>query len=41
MFNFIIESIVAAFCLGGVVGAVVTLHLMHPKKAVDKKAQVL
>lgn len=38
MLNFIIESILVSFCVGGVVGAVVTMHLMNPKKA-EKKAQ--
>lgn len=39
MFSLIIESVIVAFCVGGVMGAVVTMHLMHPKKAAEKKAQ--
>jgi len=39
MFNLIVESIVVAFCVGGVMGAVVTMHLMHPKKAMEKKPE--
>ena len=39
MFNFIVEAIVAAFGVGGVFGAVITMHLMHPKKSVNKKPE--
>ena len=39
MFNLIVESIVVAFCVGGVMGAVVTKQLMHPKKAMEKKPE--
>lgn len=39
MFNFIVEAVVVSFCLGGVVGAVVTMHLVNPRKAMQKKAE--
>lgn len=39
MLDFIIEAVLVSFGVGGVVGAVVTMHLMHPKKAAEKKAE--
>jgi len=39
MFNFVIEAVVVAFSLGGVMGVVLTMHLTNPKKAAEKKAQ--
>lgn len=32
MFSFLMESVVVSFTLGGVIGAVVATHLLHPKK---------
>lgn len=33
MLDLLMESVVISFALGGVVGALVTMHLIHPKKA--------
>jgi hypothetical protein len=33
MISFLTESVVISFSLGGVVGAIVTMHLVHPNKA--------
>jgi len=33
MMSMLMEAVVISFALGGVVGAVVTMHLVHPKKA--------
>lgn len=32
MISFLMESVVISFSLGGVVGALVTMHLVHPNK---------
>ena len=32
MFSFLMESIVISFTLGGVVGAVVAIHFLYPRK---------
>ncbi len=40
MTNLLIETVLVAFCVGGVVGAVITMHLMHHgqrEKAHDDK----
>lgn len=29
MTNMIIEAVVVAFCMGGAIGAIVTMHLQH------------
>jgi hypothetical protein len=36
MISFLMESVVVSFALGGVVGAVVTMHLVRPKKETAK-----
>jgi phosphotransferase system glucose/maltose/N-acetylglucosamine-specific IIC component len=32
MMGFLMESVIVSFALGGIVGAVIAMHLMHPKK---------
>ena len=32
MISFLMESVVISFTLGGIVGAIVTMHLVHPKE---------
>ena len=39
MFGFLVEAVIVAFALGGVLGVVVTLHLSNPKKAAEKASQ--
>lgn len=36
MMSFLMESVVISFTLGGVVGALVAMHLVHPKKEAAK-----
>lgn len=35
MMNMIIEAVVVAFCMGGAVGAVVTMHLQRKSSKVE------
>jgi len=37
MMNLIVEAVVIAFGVGGAVGAVVIMHLLHITKTVDVK----
>ena len=39
MMSLIIEAVVIAFCVGGAVGAVITMHLMHDSRRAGVKAQ--
>ncbi len=36
MMSLIMESVVISFTIGGIVGALVTMHLAHPKKVAVK-----
>lgn len=36
MFSYLMESVVVSFTVGGVIGAVVATHLLHPKKEYSK-----
>ena len=39
MMSYLMESVVVSFTLGGIVGALVTMHLVHPKKATEKQPE--
>ena len=39
MISFLMESVVISFALGGIVGALVTMHLVHPKKQAAKLSE--
>ena len=39
MMSMLMEAVVISFTLGAVVGAVVAMHLMHPKKETSKLSE--
>jgi len=39
MMNLLMEAVVIAFALGAIMGGVVAMHLMHPKKEAEKLAE--
>jgi hypothetical protein len=39
MMSYLLESIVISFALGGVIGALVAMHLMHPKMEAAKQSE--
>ena len=39
MISLIVEAVLLAFCVGGAVGAVITMHLQHNTKRAEVKVQ--